>query len=80
MNDASATLRGVAPDVGTGKAEIFTQELHQQGARFDITGDGLAVHRHGHGCHDFLPNSGQNAHFSPSPRLATAHKLKSKPI
>jgi hypothetical protein len=35
--------------------------LYQQGSWFDITGDGLAVHRHGHFRHDFLPKLGTNA-------------------
>jgi hypothetical protein len=41
-----------------GKPEVFAQELHQQSARFDIAGDGLAVHRHGYRWHNRPPKFG----------------------
>ncbi len=31
--------------MGAGQPQILAQELHQQGARIDVTGDGFAVHR-----------------------------------
>jgi hypothetical protein len=36
-----------------GEAQVLAQELHQQGARVDITGDGFTVHRQGDGGHWF---------------------------
>src|SRR6266550_6596776 len=66
MNDASTTLGGITPDMGAGQAQIFAQELHQQGARFYIPGDGFSVHRHGYGRHDLPPNLGaQTPSFRP---------------
>ncbi len=50
VNDAGAALRGVAADMGAGQPQVFAQQLHQQRARIDIGGDGLAVHRQGNGC------------------------------
>ena len=58
MHDAGAALRGVAADMRAGEPQVLAQELHQQGARIDIAGDGFAVHRHGNGRHDIPPNSG----------------------
>src|SRR5215813_998527 len=64
MHDAGATLRGVAANVGTGEPQVVAQELHQQRARIDVTGDGLAVHRQSDGRHERPPQeSGQNALF-----------------
>ena len=45
VNDAGPALRGVAADMGAGEPQVLAQELHQQGARIDIAGDGFAVHR-----------------------------------
>src|SRR5262249_52689925 len=55
MNNAGPALGRIASNVRTGQPQVFAQELHQQGARFDVTGDGFAVHRHGHGWHDLPP-------------------------
>ena len=49
MHDAGAALRGVAADMRAGEPQLLAQQLHQQGARIDFGGDGLAVHRHGNG-------------------------------
>ena len=51
MHHAGAALRGVAAHMGAGEPQVLAQELHQQGARIDVTGDGLAVHRHRDGGH-----------------------------
>ena len=67
MHDAGAALRGVAADMRAGQPQIFAQELHQQGARFDIAGDGFAVHRHGHGGHDLPPKFGAKSPLFASP-------------
>jgi hypothetical protein len=32
--------------MGAGESQILTQKLHQQCARIDIAGDGIAVHDH----------------------------------
>jgi hypothetical protein len=29
-----------------GQAQILAQEFHQKRARFDVTSDGFAIHRH----------------------------------
>src|SRR3954469_22439398 len=50
-----------------GQAQGLTQELHQQGARIDVTGDGLAVHRHRDGRHRVPPEIGLTPCFSPQP-------------
>jgi hypothetical protein len=45
--------------MGTGEPQVLAQELHQQGARVDVTGDGFAVHRHCDGGHvHYLLKSG----------------------
>ena len=36
MHDAGAALAGVAADMGAGEAELFAQELDQQGARLEV--------------------------------------------
>ena len=54
VHDAGAALRGVAADMGAGEPQVLAQELHQQGARIDVTGDGFAVHRQCDGGHGFL--------------------------
>ena len=51
MNDASATLAGVAADMRAGQAQMLAQELHQQRTVLDLAGFGLAVHRDGYGWH-----------------------------
>ena len=51
MHDAGAALAGVAADMRAGEAQVLAQELHQQRARIDVGGDGLAVHRHADGGH-----------------------------
>ena len=78
MNDASAALRGVAADMRAGQPQILAQELHQQGARFDVAGDGFAVHRHGHGRHDLPPNLGPKALFSPPSTRTVAVRLRNR--
>src|SRR5581483_7663116 len=55
MDDAGAALRGVATDMRSGESEMFAEELHQQGARFDISADGFPVHRHRYGRHPCSP-------------------------
>ena len=67
MHDAGAALRGVAAHMRAGQPEIFAQELHQQGARFDIAGDGFAVHRHGHRRHEHPPKFGAKSPLFASP-------------
>src|SRR5262245_24509720 len=51
MDHAGAALRGVAAHMRAGQPQVLAQELHQQGARVDVTGDGFAVHRHSDGGH-----------------------------
>jgi hypothetical protein len=51
--------------MGAGKPQVFAQKLHQKRARFDITSDGFAIHRHCYGRHDLPPNLGPKALFSP---------------
>ena len=64
MHHAGAALRGVAADMRAGEPQVLAQELHQQGARIDITGDGFAVHRHCDGGHGVPPqNPGQTPCF-----------------
>src|SRR4029078_12475213 len=41
MDYAGAALRGVAAHMRSGEPQLLAQELHQKGARFDVTGDGL---------------------------------------
>jgi hypothetical protein len=55
MNDAGSALRGVAADMGAGEPQVLAEELHQQGALFDIAGHGFAVHGHGYLRHSVLP-------------------------
>src|SRR5450432_3205784 len=67
MHDAGAALRGVAADMGAGQPQIFTQKLHQQGARVDIVFYGIAVHDQGdfghqHSLH-LRPFTRQRSHF-----------------
>src|SRR5665213_94669 len=50
-DDAAAALAGVAADMRAGEGEIFPQELDEQGARLDVAGRLLAVHRHGDAGH-----------------------------
>jgi hypothetical protein len=50
MHDTCAALRRVAADMRASEPQMFAQQLYEQRARIDIGGDGLAVHRHGHGC------------------------------
>ena len=57
VHDAGAALRRVAAHMGAGEPQVLAQELHQQGARVDVTGDGFAVHRHSDGGHGFPPKS-----------------------
>jgi hypothetical protein len=80
MNDASSALGRVAADMSAGQPEIFAQELHQQGACFDVTSDGFAVHRHGHGRHDFLPIWGQKPSFRRRPLGRRRFSRKIRPI
>src|SRR5437868_615645 len=54
MDDAGAALAGIAADMGAGEAQMFAQELDQQGAGFDITAHRLAIHCHGNCWHRFL--------------------------
>src|SRR5262249_48455023 len=64
VHHTGPALRRVTADMGTGEAKVLAQELHQQGARIDVTGDGLAVHRHRDGGHGFPPRkSGQRPRF-----------------
>jgi hypothetical protein len=51
MHDAGAALARVAADMGAGEAQGLAQELHQEGARFDVAADGFSVHRHAHQGH-----------------------------
>ena len=60
MDDAGAALARVAADMGAGQAQVLAQELHEQRARLDIAGDGLAVHRHADGGHVFLLLAGRH--------------------
>ena len=46
MHHAGAALAGVAADMRAGEPQVLAQELHQQRARIDVGGGGLAVHRH----------------------------------
>jgi hypothetical protein len=32
--------------MGAGQPQILAQKLHQERTRFDITGNGFAIHRH----------------------------------
>src|SRR5215510_6699496 len=63
MHHAGAALRGVAAHMGAGEPQVLAQELDQQRARIDVTGDGLAVHRQSDGGHDYLLGSGQTPCF-----------------
>jgi hypothetical protein len=45
MNRATATLCGVATDMGSGKAKIFADILHEQCAILDVSLDGLSINR-----------------------------------
>ena len=54
MHDASAALRGVAADMGTGQPQVFAQKLHQEGTGVDIGVDGIAVHDQGNLGHSAL--------------------------
>src|ERR1700716_2298175 len=49
---------GLAADMGAGERQVFTQEMHQQRARFDQAFDLGAVHLHGHMglCHCLIPS------------------------
>ena len=49
VHGAGAALRGVAADVGAGQLQVLAQELHEQRARVDRPGDGLAVDGEGNG-------------------------------
>jgi hypothetical protein len=44
VDDAGAALAGVAPDVGAGQGQLAAQQIDEQRARLDLSGDGLAVH------------------------------------
>jgi hypothetical protein len=44
MHNASATLRGIASDMGAGEVQVLAQELHQQRAGIDISSGRPAVH------------------------------------
>src|SRR5262245_54009693 len=46
VDDACATLRGVAPHMGTSQTQALAQVLDQQRAGIRVGGDGFAVHRH----------------------------------
>ena len=64
-------MTGVATDMGAGEIEMFSQEVDQQGARFDMRFTDLAVDGNGDWDH-----RGAN----PSPNrgvLATAGRVKS---
>src|SRR5258707_1392236 len=68
VHHAGAALRGIAADMGAGQAQVLAQELHQKGARVEVAGDGLAVHRHRDGGHGVPPrNPGQLPCFSRCP-------------
>src|SRR5215510_11688821 len=54
VNHASTALRGIAAHMRAGEPQVLAQELHQERARIDVTGDGLAVHRQSDGGHDNL--------------------------
>jgi hypothetical protein len=43
--------------MGAGEAQVLAQELHQKSAWVDVTGDGLAVHRHSDGGHRGTSNN-----------------------
>jgi hypothetical protein len=45
VDRAGAALRGVAADVGAGQAQLFAQELDQEGVGFYLRVNGLAVDR-----------------------------------
>src|SRR5262249_37074236 len=66
MNDTSAALRGVTADMGAGEPQVFTQELHQEGAGFAIPNDGFGVPRHRYARPGLPPNLGQTPSFPPA--------------
>jgi hypothetical protein len=37
--------------MGSGQVELLTQEMDEQRAALDLTGDGFSVHRHRYGGH-----------------------------
>jgi hypothetical protein len=37
VNGTGTALAGVAADVGTGKAEVITQEMNEEGAGFNLS-------------------------------------------
>src|SRR5215813_11173929 len=77
MHDAGTALRGVATHMGAGEPQVLAQELHQQRARIDVTGDGLAVHRQSDGGHERPPEeSGQTPCFGAAGEAPAADGAK----
>ena len=48
MDGACAALRGIASHVGAGEAQVLADVGDQQGACFDVGGNGLAIDFHGY--------------------------------
>src|SRR5947209_20423794 len=55
VHHACAALGSIAADMCAGEPQVLAQELHQESARINITGDGLAVHRQCNGGHAYPP-------------------------
>jgi hypothetical protein len=53
--------------MGPGQAQMLPQKLDQQGSWVDVTGDGLAVHRHCDGGHKGTSKSGPNGRLVAPP-------------
>src|SRR5271169_257873 len=49
IDGAGATLRRIAPDMGSGEAKIVPQQMNQKFSRFDRGGPTCAVHLYGYG-------------------------------
>ena len=54
VNNAGSALARVAADMGSGEAQLLSQEVHQKGAGFDLTARRLAVDGHCYAGHAAL--------------------------